>query len=774
MRAIVLGGSGFVGSHVADALTDAGHEATVFDCQPSLWLRPSQRFIEGDILDAEALAAAVSGHDVVYNFAGMADLDQASTHPADTVSLNVLGCVNALEASRRAGVERFVYASTIYVYSDAGGFYRASKQSAELYVEEYARRYDLGYTILRYGTLYGRRADERNSVHRFLRQALLERQIMLPGTGDEVREYIHVGDAARASVDVLAAAFRNEHVMLTGHHPMKVGDLVGMIREIVGPDVAVDTAPPSGDRLVAGHYALTPYSFRPKVVRKLVSHYLICLMSGIRLSRRVVRELGVRRVGARRILILGAGDAGEMIVREMTQNKGYDAEPVGFIDDDERKVGQRIHGVPVLGTRANLVEIVERRRPSEVLVAVPSATPAFVRDVVRALEPYRVRITTLPSMNQLVNGRVQVSQIRPLAIEDLLSRAPVGLSSAALQNLVAGKRVLVTGAGGSIGSELCRQIADLRAGELIALDRYENSLFDALNTIGDLHPGLRLKGVIADVTDRRRIDDVFALHRPHVVFHAAAHKHVPLMEENPCEAVKNNVAGSRIVAQAAEHYGADRLILISTDKAVHPTSVMGATKRVAELMMHELGEQGRTNFSTVRFGNVLGSNGSVIPRFIEQIRKGGPVTVTHPEMRRYFMLITEAVQLVLHAAALEGRGHTYILDMGEPVRLLDLARDLIRLSGYIPDAEIAITFVGSRPGEKLSEELVGGDEAAEPSPVDKIQRLRSTMKHPLNGRLLAAIAQLEDAAAAGQTDLVYQQLSALVPTFSPSPQLADA
>jgi len=282
VKAIVFGGAGFLGSHVADALSAAGHCVTIFDCRPSTFLQPNQRFILGDILDAAQVMAAVADQNVVYNFAGLADLDHATTQPAETVQLNVLGCVNVLEAARAATVTRFALASTIYVYSDAGGFYRASKQAAEIYVEEYQRRYGLDYTILRYGTLYGRRATDRNTVHRYLREALDERRITVNGTGDEVREYIHVEDAAQASVRILDADFRNQHVILTGHHAMRVTDLLTMIREIVGSDVKLDIRPEI--RVAPGldaHYQLTPYAFRPKMARKLVSHYYVDMGQGL-------------------------------------------------------------------------------------------------------------------------------------------------------------------------------------------------------------------------------------------------------------------------------------------------------------------------------------------------------------------------------------------------------------------------------------------------------------------------------------------------------------
>ena len=484
------------------------------------------------------------------------------------------------------------------------------------------------------------------------------------------------------------------------------------------------------------------------------------------LARRIYAEVA-QGPRARRVVILGAGATGEMIVRDLRNRPDYDATPVGFIDDDRHLTGQRIHGVPVLGTRADIPRIIRQYAPDEVLVALPNATPETMRQVVRSLEHAKVRITTMPNLAQMIGRPAEPGQIRPLQVEDLLSRLSVGLDPAPLQRLIEGKRVLVTGAGGSIGSEISRQVAALNPAELVVVDRYENSLFALLNGLRGSCPAVHVRGVIADVTDQRRIEDVFVEHRPDLVFHAAAHKHVPLMEANPCEAVKNNVTGSRIVAEAAARHGVGRFIMISTDKAVNPTSVMGATKRVAELIVRELAGRGAdTEFITVRFGNVLGSNGSVVPLFLEQIRRGGPVTVTDPGMRRYFMLIPEAVQLVLHAATLDGRGCAYVLDMGEQVSLLDMARDLIRLSGYVPEEEIAITFVGLRPGEKLFEELVGSDERMEPSSIDKIRCLRPTAPHPLHEALLSHVTVLEQLAVEGDARRVMDALQTLVPGYS--------
>src|SRR5437773_6637581 len=378
--------------------------------------------------------------------------------------------------------------------------------------------------------------------------------------------------------------------------------------------------------------------------------------------------------GTKRVLIFGAGDAGEMIVRDMQrQSCGY--EPVGFLDDSPAKFRQRIHGVPVLGNRHDLARVIGAKQPHEVLVAMPSADPSIVRSIVELLRPFRVPITTLPSIGDIIGGRVAVNQIRDLTVEDLLARAPVNLNIEPVRQLITGRAVLVTGAGGSIGAELSRQIAALQPSSLVLYERSENALYCVSNSLTDRFGSTWVHPVIGDVTDARRLDQVFKRHRPDIVFHAAAHKHVPLMEHNPCEAVKNNIVGTDLITTAADSWGVERFILISTDKAVNPSSVMGATKRVCELIVQRIAPRSATRFATVRFGNVLGSNGSVLPRFLEQIRAGGPVTVTHPDIRRYFMLVSEAVQLVLHAAALGEPGVVYVLDMGEQIKLVELARD---------------------------------------------------------------------------------------------------
>lgn len=505
-------------------------------------------------------------------------------------------------------------------------------------------------------------------------------------------------------------------------------------------------------------HGLLGINLYPRSVFVIDAVLLVFLMGGVRFARRLYSAS--THQGARRVLVYGAGDAGELIVRDMLQSERYDATPVGFVDDDGRKTGQLIHGVAVLGSRQHLTDILRDYEPDELLIAIPSASPKTLRDVVRVLEPYKLRITTLPRLHDLIDSHIDVDQIRQLKVEDLLARNPVGLDYAPVHEFLSGKRVLVTGAGGSIGSELCRQIAAAKPFHLVLLDRYENSLFQIQGELQSVYGAANVQCAIADVTDSSRIDQLLAATRPDVIFHAAAHKHVPLMEENPCEAVKNNVRGTRVVAESAMRHGVGRFVLISTDKAVNPTSVMGSTKRVAEMIVGSLTDSKGTQFTTVRFGNVLGSNGSVVPTFLKQIANGGPVTVTHPNMRRYFMLIPEAVQLVLHAGALGDRASLYVLDMGEQLLVVEMARDLIRLSGLVPGKDIEIQFTGVRPGEKLFEELVGKDEVAEPSSQAKILRVRSSVdlhKEVVRG----SIIRLEELACDGRVDEVVAELRSM-------------
>ncbi len=501
----------------------------------------------------------------------------------------------------------------------------------------------------------------------------------------------------------------------------------------------------------------------PRSIFVIDALLVMFLLGGIRLATRAYREL-VRDRPGQGLLIYGAGDAGEMLVRDMRKNPAYGYEPIGFVDDDESKTGARIHGVPVLGTRRDLPRILEERRPEEILIAIPSAPPEVVREVVRILQPYKIPIKTVPRLRDIINGRVEVRHIRTLMVEDLLARKPVNLDIRPVRHLVQGRRVMVTGAGGSIGSELALQVARLGPAQLVLYERYENGLHAVATRLRDEGLGGAAHPALGDITDEGRLESVMRGFRPEIVFHAAAHKHVPLMEDNVCEAVKNNVMGTRLVAEAAERHGVHRFILISTDKAVNPVSVMGATKRVAELFVQGRAPESMTSFFAVRFGNVLASAGSVVPRFLEQVRAGGPVTVTHPEMRRYFMLIPEAVELVLHAAAQGRPGEVYVLRMGEQIRVVDLARNLIRLAGFVPDEEIPIAFTGIRPGEKLYEELVAPDETVAPSEVPEIVRVQPRQRRDREA-LLGEIAELERRARGEDAHAVLAQLQVIVPEF---------
>ena len=384
-------------------------------------------------------------------------------------------------------------------------------------------------------------------------------------------------------------------------------------------------------------------------------------------------------------------------------------------------------------------------------------------DSVKIVEPSCAQIKMRPNVSAVNGRRVVVDQTRSLAVEDLLARTPVGLDNGPVKALITGRRVLVTGAGGSIGSELCRQLASLQPSRLVLYERYENGLHAIVTELADKRMGQTVR-VLGYVTDRDRLDEVLVEHRPEILFHAAAHKHVPLMEGNPCEAVKNNVTGTRLVAQAAEEHGVKRFIFVSTDKAVSPTSVMGATKRVAELLLQVRATWSRTAFYTVRFGNVLASNGSVVPRFLEQIKAGGPLTITHPDMRRYFILINEAVQLVLHAASQERADRIYVLQMGEQVRVLDLAHNLIRLSGLVSDRDIQVVCSGIRPGEKLQEELVCVGDVAEPSAVEGILEVQP-VPLPDHQTLLAQLAALDRSASRNDAPVMLQQLRVIVSDY---------
>ncbi len=486
------------------------------------------------------------------------------------------------------------------------------------------------------------------------------------------------------------------------------------------------------------------------------------------LPRFAVRSIGRRGQRRRlkdghRALIAGAGAAGEMIVKELLGHPQLGLNPIGFVDDDHSKHGHRMCDLPVLGPLSAMKDIVLQHDIDEIVIAMPQAPGRVVRQVVRAALEAGAKTRTIPGMYDILSGRVTVASLREVEIQDLLRRDPIQTDLEQVRSLATGETVLVTGAGGSIGSELCRQLARLEPAQLLLLGHGENSIFDIELELNERYPNVTSVPLIADVRDRERMRQVFETYRPYSVFHAAAHKHVPLMESNTSEAITNNVAGTRNVADLSAEFGVEHLVLISTDKAVRPTSVMGATKRVAEQIVQEVAEISGRNFVAVRFGNVLGSRGSVVPTFLRQIRNGGPVTVTHPEMRRYFMTIPEAVQLVLQAGASGKGGEVFVLNMGEPVKILDLATDLIKLSGLEVGMDIEIRFTGTRPGEKLYEELFFTSENALPTAHPKVLRAKNGVL-PIG--LSTVVELLTDGARNGwPDDQLRTMLVRLVPDF---------
>ncbi|GAB4390285.1 MAG: nucleoside-diphosphate sugar epimerase/dehydratase [Thermodesulfovibrionales bacterium] len=504
----------------------------------------------------------------------------------------------------------------------------------------------------------------------------------------------------------------------------------------------------------------------PRSVYVLDWMLLIMLAGGARLAARSAKLYRKSPNSGTRILVIGAGDAGELVVRDMNNNPNFSYSPVGFLDDDPRKKSMRIHGVPILGGIARLPEVLPEIQPEELLIAIPSASRAELNRIYDICKPYGLPIKTLPSIGDIVSGKVLVSQIRALSLEDLLQREPVkNEDMAAIRQFIKDKAVLVTGAGGSIGSELCRQIISHEPSRLIMLDRYENGIFEVDRDLKYKYPDRPIATAIGDILDAGRLRDIFAMYRPHVVFHAAAHKHVPLMEENPLEAVKNNIFGTRNVIQAAADHGAENFVMISTDKAVNPVNVMGATKRVAELLVLDADSRSETKFTTVRFGNVLGSNGSVIHTFRKQIKESGILTVTHPEIKRFFMLISEAVYLVLKAASAGKGGEIFVLDMGEPIKIVDLANNIIRLSGCVSGKDVSIQFTSLRPGEKLYEELFDDTEIEVETSFKKIRTAISRQEPAVD--LDAQLVSLKEAVLASNTGDIYALLKQIVPTYSP-------
>lgn len=455
------------------------------------------------------------------------------------------------------------------------------------------------------------------------------------------------------------------------------------------------------------------------VISYILDVGLICF------SRLVVRMLllmNQSRFGGepdKSLLIIGAGDAGVMIARELVQ-RGEGGKLLGFVDDDKSKIGRKLLGYGVLGSSDELDEIVRDNGVREIIIAMPSVKGSIIKKAAGKCRGLGCHVKVLPGLYELIDGKVSVQQLRNIELEDLLRRDSIQLDMDAISRYIENKVVMVTGAGGSIGSELCRQISKARPAKLILLGRGENSIYEIHQELVEKFGAERYVPVIADIRDEERIDSVFSQYRPQLVFHAAAHKHVPLMEAQPVEAVRNNIFGTRNVARAADKYGVESFVMISTDKAVNPTSVMGASKRLAELVVQDMNRHSNTKFAIVRFGNVLGSRGSVVPLFKKQIAKGGPITITDPEMVRYFMTIPEAAQLVLQAGTFSRGGEVFLLDMGEPVKILDMARDLVELHGLIPDKDIKFVFTGLRPGEKLYEELLTAEEGTQKTCHERI------------------------------------------------------
>lgn len=490
----------------------------------------------------------------------------------------------------------------------------------------------------------------------------------------------------------------------------------------------------------------------------------LLLLGGVRFVRRIFYNSRARkRNGLRKALIIGAGDCGTLIAKELLQDPHSQMEPVAFIDDDEKKANHQVLGIPIYGGRGRIAEAIRTFRIDEIIIALPSVSRKEISRIIDICKPTKAKLKIIPKIGDLIHGRITIKEIRDVEVEDLLGREAVKVDLHGIANYVENKTVLVTGAGGSIGSELCRQIAAFSPRQLLLLGHGENSIYSIELELAGKFPGCKLVPIIADVQDRRKIEDVFKRYAPQVVFHAAAHKHVPLMESNPEEAVKNNVFGTRNMADCANLYGAERFVLISTDKAVNPTSVMGVTKRIAEMYIQGFGRYGATKFAAVRFGNVLGSRGSVIPRFKEQIAAGGPVTVTHPDMIRYFMTIPEASQLVIQAGAFSEGGEIYILDMGEPVKILELAKDLIRLSGFEPNADIEIAYTGMRPGEKLFEELLTEEEGLTSTKHNRIFIGKPSELSRLE--LEKALQRLEKALEYGSGQDIKQMLRSIVPAY---------
>ena len=510
-------------------------------------------------------------------------------------------------------------------------------------------------------------------------------------------------------------------------------------------------------------FVVTGMEHVPRSVIPLYIILLFVLLGGNRALYRSLKDQRMRVSGGKRVLIIGAGESAQMLARDMLQHARGEYLPVGMIDDDPDKLNREIHGIKVLGGFEDIPDVTEKQSVDLVVIAIPSLSSARMQGLVGICENAGTEFKTVPRLEDLISGQVTVSSIQEVSIEDLLGREKIELERARMQAGLSGKVIMVTGGGGSIGTELCRQVAGFAPEALVVFERNEFNLYRVQTELENRYPQLNLVAVLGDVCDRQVLENVMQRYRPDTVFHAAAYKHVPILQAHPAEAVKNNITGTRVSAEAASRFNCDRFVFISTDKAVNPTSILGATKRTGEIYCEGMNTVSSTRFITVRFGNVLGSDGSVVPLFREQIRSGGPLTVTHPDMTRYFMTIREACQLILQASVVEQDGGIYVLDMGDPVRIDYLAEQMIRLSGKTPGEDIEIQYVGLRPGEKLYEELFYDNEIKETTANNKVFRARHV---PADWRRVKQmIDRLEQSLAAAEEREIKRILAELVPQY---------
>ena len=524
--------------------------------------------------------------------------------------------------------------------------------------------------------------------------------------------------------------------------------------------------------LTAFYFVLKDYPIFSGFPRSIlfISYFLIFIFcGGVRFSKRIYLQV-IQKQGEKdkeRTLIVGAGDAGEQILRSIQSSFDAPYMPVGFVDDNELKQGNLIHGVRVLGRVEDIPDIVKKQDIRGMIIALPSVDSSIIK---KAAETGRIsglkNIKIIPSITEIINGKVSIRDLRDVQMEDLLGRKQVSLNKAAITNFIQGRRILVTGAAGSIGFELCRQIAKFEPYLLLLLDQDETGIFNISEEIKRKFPALNFSFIIADIRDEQKIGQIFEKFKPEIIFHAAAYKHVPLMEDQPDEAVKNNIFGTKILIDNSLKYRLDKFIFISTDKAINPSSVMGATKRVGEMLCQTLNKEGDTKFISVRFGNVLDSRGSVIPTFKEQIKKGGPVQITHPEMKRYFMVTSEACLLVMQAGAIGQGGEVFVLDMGNPIKIVDLAKELIRLSGHEPDKDIPIVFTDIRPGEKLFEEILTAEEGTIATQNEKI--FRAKLSNVNKEKIEESLEKLDKAIRNPDRGEIINILKSLVSSYKPN------